>query len=138
MYIKPFKDFKTVVYCVFFFGIILDTFTLYEFWLQIQDVLKIKTMLENYGAPVDEIALKMSLKPLQNVMGVMLILFLVWDYVAYFFFLKYREWARKYVLSIAVFYIFTCCFDFSIIQFLYGVFTCVYIFGAREIGRAHV
>ncbi|MCB0415295.1 MAG: hypothetical protein KDD50_13245, partial [Bdellovibrionales bacterium] len=60
-----------------------------------------------------------------------LVIFILWDYVAFYFFWHYKNWARKYILSIGVFYLIGCFFDFNFLQFFYGLITVYYLFGKQ-------
>jgi len=89
-------------------------------------------ILSSNGISLEELGVDSIMQNFQSSMSIMLLGFLIWDYIAYFYFLKYRNWARRYILSIAFFYIITCIFDFSISQLIYGLFTAYYLMGARE------
>ena len=50
-----------------------------------------------------------------------LLLFLIWDYFAFFSLLKFKRWARVYVLFIACSYLVSSFFDFSPLYFAYAI-----------------
>lgn len=132
MRIKPFKNFKSIVYLIFFFGLIVDTYSVYTYWLNLNNDEQINQILASNGIESAELGLDSMIESYQSGMSLMLLIFLLWDYVAYYYFLKHKEWARKYIISIALFYLISCLWEISILQGLYGVLTLYYLWGARE------
>lgn len=113
-------------------GVVIDTYSTYQVWLMISDadaLLKLVSQFsvaalsgemstDTLSAPPD---LREKLELLSKVYSITLIMFITWDYVAYFFLVKFKNWARVYVQSIAILYIVACLFDFSWVYLIYGV-----------------
>ncbi len=132
MRIKPFSNFQTVIYFLFGLGIVIDTWSVYNLWAHLNDIQYINDAFLQAGVPLDDLDTESFFAPIQNTLNIVLLIFLLWDYVAYFYFLNYRNWARKYVLSIGVFYLLGNLFEFSLISTLYGIATIYYLWGARS------
>lgn len=130
--IKPFQNFESVVRFICFVGVILDSHSVYSLWSKLNNDEEIYSTLSGYGLELDEAGLSMLLDNIQNSLGFIFLFFLIWDYVAYYFFLKHREWARKYILSIAFFYVLICLWEFSLPLGVYGMITVYYLWGTRE------
>lgn len=132
MKIKPFSNFQSVVYFLFGLGIIIDTWSVYNLWSSLNDFQYINNSFQEAGMTLDEMDMESFMAPIQNTLNITLLVFLLWDYIAYFYFLKLRNWARRYVLSIGIFYLITNLFDFSLVSTLYGIATIYYLWGARS------
>ncbi|MCB0414263.1 MAG: hypothetical protein KDD50_08015, partial [Bdellovibrionales bacterium] len=78
---------------------------------------QLNIMLQQYGLGGTELGLDSIIAQVQSTLGSALVIFILWDYVAFYFFWHYKNWARKYILSIGVFYLIGCFFDFNFLQF---------------------
>lgn len=118
-----------ILWGIVFFGLVLDFSVTYNFWNQLRDNEEIFNLIIEHGQGfIDQEMIKALLVKMAPPIGIMLVIFLVWDLTAYLFLLKYKNWARKYVLSISIFYLLSCLFSFSFIPFIYGTLTTVALF----------
>jgi hypothetical protein len=123
---KSGDDLFSIIRIIVFAGVILDSYSVYSFWKDLNDNKKINDLVG--GIASTELDLGSFVSTLQKGGTLALLVFLIFDFWAYYSLFDYKNWARKYVLSIAVFYLIGCLFDFSLVYFLYSVFTIYYLF----------
>ncbi|NCN27621.1 hypothetical protein GW915_08615 [bacterium] len=129
---KPFGNTRSLLRFIFAFGIILDTQQIYSFWKELHDTEKFNQLFLSQGIPTSQIDLEGLLLQMQQILSPALVAFLIIDYMAYFFLLRHKEWARKYILSISLFYLLGCFFSFSLAQGLFGLVCFYYLWGQKE------
>ncbi len=132
MNIKPFANFKTIVQVVVIAGVIIDSASVFSIWRGLNDAQHFIGILNRHGIPLEELGLESIIFMFQKMMKFLLIIFLLWDYVAYYYFWHFKNWARAYVMSIAIFYLVSCLFDFSVAQMAYAIFTIYYLKDSRK------
>jgi hypothetical protein len=126
------EDFHSVLRFIIFAGVLLDSYSVYSFWRELNDNKSLNAMLEKNGLNGGEFDIPSFVSTLQKGGTLALLVFLIFDFLAYYFLFEYKNWARKYVVSIAIFYLIGCIFDFSWIYFGYSIFTIYYLFKPRK------
>ena len=138
------KVFRAILFIVVV-GLILDTILVLNLWKQVRSpenltaiLIKVTSNLPGYEGMSKELINNMDfllngqlgekLEFMSKILGLLLLLCLIWDYIAYLFLFRYKNWARIYVFSIAVFYVLQTFFDFSLINLGYGLITIVLLF----------
>lgn len=124
--IKPKED-KSILELIIFAGVILDTYSVYGFWKDLNDDKSISGILQKNGLAGTDLGLDAAIATMQKGFSLMLIIFLLFDFFAYYRLHDYSNWARKYVMSIAIFYLVGCVFSFSLVYFIYAAFTLYYL-----------
>ena len=118
MTIKPFPSLRVLLGIIVFLGLALDSYSVNHFWQQLNDSSGIQQILIKNELPIDNDEINGAIATAQSSIGLVLILFLLWDFIAYYFLYRHKNWARRYVLSIAIFYLLSCIFEFSFMQYL--------------------
>ncbi len=124
---KP-TDSGAILQFIIFAGVILDSYSVYGFWKELNDNKSINTMIEKNGLATQDLDIASMVSTLQRTGTLLLLAFLIFDFLAYYYLSDYKNWARKYIMSIAAFYLIGCFFNFSIFFFLYGAFTLYYLY----------
>lgn len=123
---KPDDSYSTLQ-VIIFSGIVLDSYSVYSGWKQLYDDKAISGILGNQGLAAQGLDISATLASLQKMGTLLLLVFLIFDFVAYYYLSDYKNWARKYIMSIAIFYLVGCIFNFSLIYLTYGAFTLYFL-----------
>jgi hypothetical protein len=125
-------DSKSILDIIIFAGVILDSYSVYSGWKEINNEKSINDFLSNNGLASSGLGIEETIGSLQKGLSILLIVFLIFDFVAYYNLYDYKNWARKYVMSIAIFYLVGCIFSFSLPYFAYSVFTIYYLWNPPQ------
>jgi hypothetical protein len=125
-------------------GLPMDATFTYDLWnrysspekiLESQKAMLKTAGLDSLGLDSAEMETELTANPeviqklasMSKIIGLMLLVFFIWDLVAYLSLLRFKNWARVYVLTIAVLYVICIFIGGSLLQFCYGVFATFFL-----------
>ena len=114
-------------------GLILDYFSLLEMFESLGNQESLKKVIEFQGLDPNRINMELLQRQLIQRMTPLLVAVGVFDVMAYLILFRLKEWARKYVLFIAIFYVGMQWMNFSLINLVYGVGTSYYLIKNRSL-----
>lgn len=125
-------DTKSILDIIIFAGVILDSYSVYGGWKEINDAKTVSKYMGVNGLEGAGLDVSQFIGNMQRGLSLLLLVFLIFDFIAYYNLYNYKNWARKYVMSIATFYLVGCIFSFSLPYLIYSLFTIYFLWNSSK------